>query len=125
MVPSLRAYEVCISTMNSARHISSIAARKCRPTSARTPSPSGANPRNRSSRAPLAADNGLNFDKFVEVVVVGNNGIQGLRDLDKLDTLFAALSHRPRRALPATLQGHGGSMTSGRPARSRPPNGGG
>jgi len=39
--------------------------------------------------------------------------VQGLVDLDDLDAVFAALSHRTRRAILVTLHAHGGSQTSG------------
>ena len=40
--------------------------------------------------------------------------IPGLADLDRLDAVFAALSHRTRRAILVTLLSHGGSRTSGK-----------
>ncbi|WZH38182.1 MAG: metalloregulator ArsR/SmtB family transcription factor [Microbacterium enclense] len=40
--------------------------------------------------------------------------IPGLADLDRLDAVFAALSHRTRRAILVTLRANGGSQTSGR-----------
>lgn len=40
--------------------------------------------------------------------------IPGLADLDRLDAVFAALSHRTRRAILVTLLANGGSQTSGR-----------
>ncbi|GAA2633885.1 hypothetical protein Adu01nite_56000 [Paractinoplanes durhamensis] len=35
----------------------------------------------------------------------------GLVDLDRLDAVFGALSHRTRRAILVTLMAHGGSQT--------------
>jgi DNA-binding transcriptional ArsR family regulator len=40
--------------------------------------------------------------------------IPGLADLDLLDAVFAALSHRTRRAILVTLLANGGSQTSGK-----------
>ncbi|SMQ71250.1 DNA-binding transcriptional regulator, ArsR family [Plantibacter sp. VKM Ac-1784] len=40
--------------------------------------------------------------------------IPGLADLERLDAVFAALSHRTRRAILVTLLANGGSQTSGR-----------
>lgn len=40
--------------------------------------------------------------------------IPGLADLDRLDAVFAALSHRTRRAILVTLLANGGSQTSGK-----------
>jgi len=40
--------------------------------------------------------------------------IPGLVDLDQLDAVFGALSHRTRRAILVTLLAHGGSQTSGK-----------
>lgn len=40
--------------------------------------------------------------------------IPGLADLDRLDALFGALSHRTRRAILVTLLANGGSQTSGK-----------
>jgi DNA-binding transcriptional ArsR family regulator len=40
--------------------------------------------------------------------------VPGLADLDRLDAVFAALSHRTRRAILVTLLAHGGSQTSGK-----------
>jgi DNA-binding transcriptional ArsR family regulator len=40
--------------------------------------------------------------------------IQGLAELDELDALFGALSHRTRRAILVTLLANGGSQTSGK-----------
>lgn len=40
--------------------------------------------------------------------------IPGLADLDRLDAAFAALAHRTRRAILATLLANGGSQTSGK-----------
>jgi DNA-binding transcriptional ArsR family regulator len=40
--------------------------------------------------------------------------IPGLADLDRLDAVFAALSHRTRRAILVTLLAHGGSQVSGK-----------
>ncbi|PWJ47719.1 transcriptional regulator, ArsR family [Quadrisphaera granulorum] len=40
--------------------------------------------------------------------------VRGLADLDELDALFAALSHRTRRAILVRLQAYGGAMTSGK-----------
>lgn len=37
-----------------------------------------------------------------------------LADLDRLDAVFAALSHRTRRAILVTLLANGGSQTSGK-----------
>jgi len=40
--------------------------------------------------------------------------IPGLADLNRLDAVFAALSHRTRRAILVTLLANGGSQTSGK-----------
>lgn len=40
--------------------------------------------------------------------------IPGLADLDRLDAVFAALSHRTRRAILVTLLANGDSQTSGK-----------
>lgn len=40
--------------------------------------------------------------------------IPGLADLDRLDAVFGALSHRTRRAILITLLANGGSQTSGK-----------
>ena len=40
--------------------------------------------------------------------------IPGLADLDRWDAVFAALSHRTRRAILVTLLANGGSQTSGK-----------
>lgn len=40
--------------------------------------------------------------------------IPGLADLDRLDAVFGALSHRTRRAILVTLLANGGSQTSGK-----------
>jgi DNA-binding transcriptional ArsR family regulator len=40
--------------------------------------------------------------------------IPGIADLERLDAVFAALSHRTRRAILVTLEANGGSQTSGK-----------
>jgi DNA-binding transcriptional ArsR family regulator len=40
--------------------------------------------------------------------------IPGLADLDRLDAVFGALSHRTRRAILVRLMAHGGAQTSGK-----------
>jgi DNA-binding transcriptional ArsR family regulator len=40
--------------------------------------------------------------------------IPGLADLDRLDAVFGALSHRTRRAILVALLANGGSQTSGK-----------
>ncbi|MEU4238318.1 metalloregulator ArsR/SmtB family transcription factor [Actinoplanes sp. NPDC026619] len=39
--------------------------------------------------------------------------IPGVADLDRLDAVFGALSHRTRRAILVRLMAHGGPQTSG------------